>query len=328
MKIEVLYFDGCPNYEPALERVRALLMEEGVSAQVSEVHVPDEAGARAVGFLGSPSIRVNGLDVEPAARSAREFGMMCRTYFVGGQREGLPSSEMIRRALREAHAAELAGRACCEPVQTTPRDGQKSRGTPLLMAGSVVAAIVASLCCILPIVFALTGFSILGASALFAAWRPYLLALTFGLLGVGYYFAYRPTVTDCAPGETCSIPSTRRSGRLALWLVTVAVILFAAFPFYSRVVADALLSDSSQGLAGRVIPPAPAVARATIVIEGMDCSACATAVENRLKAVAGVRKAIVSFEHKKAEIDYAPHSASMEQMEKAIQEAGYRVAKT
>jgi len=47
---------------------------------------------------------VNGFDVEPAARAAREYGMMCRTYFVGGQREGLPSREMLRQAIREANA--------------------------------------------------------------------------------------------------------------------------------------------------------------------------------------------------------------------------------
>lgn len=312
MKIEILYFDGCPNHKPAVERVRDVLKEEGISAQVSEVNVPDDATAQALGFMGSPSIRVNGLDVEPAARSAREYGMMCRTYIVGGRREGLPSGEMIRQALREAQPAGA---------------GQKSTRAPLLMAGSVAAAIVASFCCILPIVFALTGFSILGASALFAAWRPYLLALTFGLLGVGFYFAYRPRVADCAPGSACAMPSTRRSGRLALWLVTAAVILFAAFPYYSGAVADFLLSGGSLGAAGRTVQ-ASAVAHATFVVEGMDCAACATAVENKLKAVAGVRKAAVSFEHKKAEIDYDPHSATPAQMEKAIEEAGYRVRKT
>jgi len=66
------------------------------------------------------------------------------------------------------------------------------------------SAIIASFCCILPIVFALTGFSILGASALFDAWRPYLLGLTFGLLGFGFYFAYRPTNEQCAPGSACA----------------------------------------------------------------------------------------------------------------------------
>ena len=102
MKIEVLYFDECPNHEPAVERVREVLREEGISGEVSEVNVPDDATARALGFLGSPSIRINGQDIEPDARSSKQCGMMCRTYMEGGKRQGLPSREMIRTALREA----------------------------------------------------------------------------------------------------------------------------------------------------------------------------------------------------------------------------------
>src|SRR5258708_13452477 len=59
------------------------------------------------------------------------------------------------------------------------------------IGGSLIAGIAASLCCILPIVFALAGAGIVGASAFFATWRPYLLGTTFLLLGLGFYFAYR-----------------------------------------------------------------------------------------------------------------------------------------
>ena len=101
MKIEVLYFPGCPNHREALARVRQVLAEEGFFAEVLEVNVSEESMAQRVGFLGSPSIRVNGLDVEPEARAERAYGMMCRTYAVNGGREGLPSREMLRQAMRE-----------------------------------------------------------------------------------------------------------------------------------------------------------------------------------------------------------------------------------
>jgi MerT mercuric transport protein len=237
MKIEVLYFDGCPNHKPAVERVQELLREEGVSAELLEVNVSDASIAQEVGFLGSPSVRVNGLDVEPEARTAREYGMMCRTYSVDGRREGLPSREMLGQAIREANSG-LNNLDSGQP----PSNGSKSP-TSLFAAGSVFAAIIASFCCILPIVFALTGFSILGASALFDAWRPYLLGLTFGLLGLGFYFAYRSRREQCAPGSACAIPTTNRSGRLMLWLATAAVVLFAAFPYYSGAVAEWLLAN-------------------------------------------------------------------------------------
>jgi hypothetical protein len=102
MRIEILYFDGCPNYKPAVERVQELLGDEGVSAEVLEINVRELSAAQELGFLGSPTVRVNGLDVEPEARTAREFGMTCRTYSMDGRREGLPSRELLRRAVQHA----------------------------------------------------------------------------------------------------------------------------------------------------------------------------------------------------------------------------------
>src|SRR5229473_1485583 len=307
MKIEVLYFDGCPNHKPTVERVQELLREEGVSAEVLEVNVSDASIAQEVGFLGSPSVRVNGLDVEPEARTVRGYGMMCRTYSVDGRREGLPSREMLGQAIREANS----GLNNLDSGQR-PSNGSKSP-TSLFAAGSVFAAIIASFCCILPIVFALTGFSILGASALFDAWRPYLLGLTFGLLGLGFYFAYRPTKEQCAAGSACAMPAANRSGRFILWLATGAVILFAAFPYYSGAVAELLLSGTSSAAASE----SPKLAHASLVIKGMDCAACASAVEEKLKAVKGVRNVAVSAESQKAEVDYDAGATNVSELENA-----------
>ena len=98
MKVEVFYLEGCPNHRPTVERVQSVLKEQGIAADLVEIEVPDAAAAKAVGFLGSPTIRVNGLDIDPAARSATNAGFACRRYS-GGL---LPSEDMIRAALREA----------------------------------------------------------------------------------------------------------------------------------------------------------------------------------------------------------------------------------
>jgi hypothetical protein len=103
VKVEILYFSGCPNHAPAVERVREVLKQEGAVADMIEVEVKDVATAEKIGFLGSPSIRVDGQDIEPAVRDSDGFGMMCRIYIDGGQRSGVPSAEWIRAALREAH---------------------------------------------------------------------------------------------------------------------------------------------------------------------------------------------------------------------------------
>jgi hypothetical protein len=97
MKIEVLYFNGCPKYLPAVDRLKAVLQKAGLPTDVSEIEVTDESAARALKFFGSPTIRVNGFDIEADSRHVRDTGFACRRY-----PGGLPSEEMIRIALREA----------------------------------------------------------------------------------------------------------------------------------------------------------------------------------------------------------------------------------
>ena len=100
MTVEVLYFEGCPNHEPAVERVREVLRAEGIVDDVKEVEVPDTETAERLKFLGSPTIRVNGVDVEPGALASESFGLVCRTYRDGCCQSGVPSAELIREALR------------------------------------------------------------------------------------------------------------------------------------------------------------------------------------------------------------------------------------
>ena len=99
MKIEVLYFEGCPNYLPAVDRLKAVLRPAGLPAEVSEIEVTDESVAKRLKFFGSPTIRVNGSDIEADFRHVQDTGFACRRY-----PDGLPSEEMIRTALREAGA--------------------------------------------------------------------------------------------------------------------------------------------------------------------------------------------------------------------------------
>jgi hypothetical protein len=60
MKVEILYFDGCPHHKPAVERVQELLREECVPAEVLETNVSDASTAQKLAFLGSPSIASTG----------------------------------------------------------------------------------------------------------------------------------------------------------------------------------------------------------------------------------------------------------------------------
>ena len=106
MRVEVLYIDGCPNRQPTVERVKALLKELHSFAELIEVPVTDLESALAYRFLGSPTVRVDGIDVEPSARTSSQFGLACRTYRAGAKWDGVPSFELIRQALEQAQVTE------------------------------------------------------------------------------------------------------------------------------------------------------------------------------------------------------------------------------
>ena len=97
MKIDVLYFEDCPHHLPTLLRIAEVLREEGCDAEVREVLVPDQQAAASVKFLGSPTVRINGIDIDPEAADEQNFGWMCRRYS-----GGVPSHELIRTAVRTA----------------------------------------------------------------------------------------------------------------------------------------------------------------------------------------------------------------------------------
>jgi hypothetical protein len=102
MKVELLYIAECPNYQKAARLLRQTLRECGLRDEVSEVEVIDSAQARALAFIGSPSIRIDGRDIAPTAPGERHCGLSCRTYLVDGKLAGVPSLEMIRAAIGSA----------------------------------------------------------------------------------------------------------------------------------------------------------------------------------------------------------------------------------
>jgi hypothetical protein len=106
--VEVLYFDGCPNHEALLPRLRELLDEAQLPAQIELRRVPDEAAAERERFLGSPTVRVDGHDVEPGADQRDDFGLKCRLYRTETGFSGLPEDDWLRAALSAAGGAKSA----------------------------------------------------------------------------------------------------------------------------------------------------------------------------------------------------------------------------
>jgi hypothetical protein len=100
--VELLYFDGCPNYVAARETVMAVAAEIDVSPDLRLVEVESPEAAERLRFLGSPTIRVEGKDVEPGAEERTEFQYACRLYRTPLGFSGTPDPDWVRQALLSA----------------------------------------------------------------------------------------------------------------------------------------------------------------------------------------------------------------------------------
>jgi hypothetical protein len=105
MKVEVLYFDGCPNHEALLPHLRALLLAAGADAVIELVLVDDTDAAERQRFLGSPTVRVDGEDIEPGADKRTNFGIKCRLYATPEGLRGTPPDEWVLAAVGRRAAA-------------------------------------------------------------------------------------------------------------------------------------------------------------------------------------------------------------------------------
>ena len=101
MKVQLFYFEGCPSYPRALDNLKeALPLEAPGSPDVEMVAIVSDEDARAKRFMGSPTIRIDGVDLEGPDPEAQRYAMACRVYADGDRTTGWPSVELIRRALK------------------------------------------------------------------------------------------------------------------------------------------------------------------------------------------------------------------------------------
>jgi hypothetical protein len=105
VKIELLYFDGCPSYEALLPRLGRLLARENVAEELELRRVESAEAAVRERFLGSPSVRVEGRDVDPGAADRCDFGVKCRLYRTEEGLAHVPPDEWIRAALERGRSA-------------------------------------------------------------------------------------------------------------------------------------------------------------------------------------------------------------------------------
>jgi hypothetical protein len=105
-RVELLYFEGCPNHGGARALVERIVRQLQVQAEIRLIEVPSADAAAQLRFLGSPTVRVNGRDVEPGADERGDFRLACRVYRSAGGFSGQPDEAWIREALKKAKVTE------------------------------------------------------------------------------------------------------------------------------------------------------------------------------------------------------------------------------
>ncbi|NDJ74984.1 MAG: hypothetical protein GYB65_01885 [Chloroflexi bacterium] len=101
IQIQFLWWAGCPSHPEAWQRLQTVLQDMDVDALIESVEIKTEADAAQWRFPGSPTIRVNEVDIDPGA--PQTYRLTCRLYFrEDGRPSPLPSEETIRRAILHA----------------------------------------------------------------------------------------------------------------------------------------------------------------------------------------------------------------------------------
>ncbi len=98
-RVEILFVPGCANRGGARELVEQVAAELGLQPTIELIEVPDGEAAARLRFLGSPTVRVDGRDVERGAEDRTEFVLACRLYRTAQGLGGRPDADWIRAAL-------------------------------------------------------------------------------------------------------------------------------------------------------------------------------------------------------------------------------------
>lgn len=191
--------------------------------------------------------------------------------------------------------------------------GARSAGAGLF------AAIVASLCCITPVLSLIAG---IGGIASTFSWmeplRPYLITLTIGVLGFAWYQKLKPRNAeeiecDCEGNEK---PTFWQSKKF-LGMITVIAIVMLAFPSYSHIFYSNTSVDKSELVNESAL--------FEFKIEGMTCTGCEEHVKHEVLQLPGIAELEVSHESGNAVIAFNLSKVSADSISSAIEKTGYQV---
>lgn len=188
---------------------------------------------------------------------------------------------------------------------------------------AIVTAVLASLCCITPVLAVLGGLSGIATTFSFLEpLRPYFIAFTAIILGYAFYKAYKPKKQndiDCAC-ETDDVGNKKSfiNSKAFLWMITGISVVLITFPYYSKALFPAKNNV--------VIVQSNNIVKAKMEIEGMTCTGCEESINYALKEQTGVVSATSSYKTGIAFVEYDQTKVKPEQVKKVVEEkVGYKV---
>jgi mercuric ion transport protein len=182
--------------------------------------------------------------------------------------------------------------------------------------GSVLTAVIASVCCIGPALLALIGAGSIRAFGAFESYRPYFIVLTVILLGLAFFLTYRKREIACEDGS-CKVVKAGKWNKIGVWasaIIALAAILFPYANFTPTVNAASVKPTGAQGQ----------FTTAFLSIKGMDCEACANGLQASLSQMKGVKSAVVRYKTGTAMVEYDPAQIAPTEFVNFLSKAGYK----
>ncbi|MFQ5686449.1 MAG: mercuric transporter MerT family protein [Candidatus Scalindua sp.] len=181
------------------------------------------------------------------------------------------------------------------------------------LAGTIVAAILASCCCLGPLILAGLGIGSIGAFSSLEKYRPLFMIVTFAFIGTAFYLTYRKKKND----ECCDINKVKmdRIKKIVMWVITAVAVGLMLFPYlyghFGRSDSVAPMSDDLQ--------------KVVIKVEGMTCEACTISVNSAISKIQGVKAVKVSLEKGEAIVGFGNNIKDIpkNKLLTAIEDIGY-----
>jgi mercuric ion transport protein len=214
MRVQLIYFSGCPRVDTTRQNLRRALEATGVQASIEEIDTSEPNTPPALKRWGSPTVLINGVDALGQPPGSEEDA--CRLYEGAEGASGGIAVETLRAAVDRAKNGGSRG-AGRETLYVT--------GSAVGAIGAAGLAALSILCCAGPAVLAVLGTGGAIAAAGLGAYRPHFVVASIAFLGLGFWRSYR-----AVSNGACSI-RTGRLVRAVLWSSLVVSLTAFTLPY-------------------------------------------------------------------------------------------------